>query len=269
MCLLPRVFALSRRLLARLCRVKRILVLCRTCAKHCAYHNTSSIRRAPLNGLSDSGLDRFLPPPGDDEQPDDPRKPEYSAEHGWDLQGGRDALGSDNPALHEDGESLQSHDVANRPGNPCRPHDHEREEHQRETKHEPLIACCPPLHPPDCFCTGKACCPLRRRCADPRSIRLLVGNSIHGLKDAVQCKRYPCRHGPEEAQPARGSLRDAQREVQDEESRNEGRRPDELPQMDSGPAQAVRGSGKRGMMVIATSRVQKPCYLEDQETDKQ
>ena len=32
------------------------------------------LRRPPVDGLSGSGLDRLLHPPGDDEQPDDPRK---------------------------------------------------------------------------------------------------------------------------------------------------------------------------------------------------
>ena len=189
----------------------------------------------PLDGLSDSGLDRLLPPPGDDEQPDRQRKEKGIACIRWHRIGGREALGSDQPAQYDEGEARQSHQVANRPGNSCRPHDHDREQHQRETKHEVLIAICPPLQPPDGFSTGKACRLLHRWCAYPRINRLLEGNPIHSIQDADKCKRHSCQNGTEETHPVRCSLRDVEREEQDEQSRREDHCADELPKMHGGP----------------------------------
>lgn len=115
----------------------------------------------------------------------------FSAVSFTDRIGGREALGTEHPALHDVGKARQPHEVADRPGNPCRPHDHDREQDQREPKHEFVIASGPPLQPPDCFSTRKACGLLRLRCALPRINRLLEGDSIHGLKDPVKASATP------------------------------------------------------------------------------
>src|SRR5260221_3928869 len=72
--------------------------------------------RPPVDDLCGSGLDRCFPPPGDDEQPDDPHKETDLPDEIWDRLGGREALGSEQPAIHEEGQARQPHKVTDRPG---------------------------------------------------------------------------------------------------------------------------------------------------------
>src|SRR6266487_5065396 len=111
--------------------------------------------------LSGSDFDRLLHPPGEDQKPDAPHKDKEIGEELWNRIGCREALGTEYPALHEVGEARQPHQVANRPRNPCRPHNHGREQDQGETKQEAVIASGPPFQPPDRFSARKACRLLR------------------------------------------------------------------------------------------------------------
>src|SRR6266516_603144 len=77
--------------------------------------------RPPVDGLCGSGLDRLLHAPGDDEQPDHPDNGGEAADIVCDSIGYGEALGTDHPALHDGGEAVQSHYVANRPGDSRRP----------------------------------------------------------------------------------------------------------------------------------------------------
>src|SRR5215207_11608083 len=123
----------------------------------------------------------------------------------------------------------QPHQVTNRPGDSCCPHDHSREQDERQSEHEDVILVHPPLQPPHRLSTGKACCLLRLRCACPRINRVLKGDPIHGLKDAVKRKRYPCRNGSEPTHPPQCSRSDIKSEEQNEQSKKEDSHEDELP----------------------------------------
>src|SRR5919197_4819067 len=160
----------ARRLMSSQCRMIRSG---RSVWRRTALSAPSS---APVVGLEGSGLDRLLHPPGNDEEPDAPRKDKDVAEESGNGVGCREPFGTEHPALHQVAEARQPHEVANHPRGPRRPHDHDRKQVQRQTKHEALVTSGPPLQPPNRFSAGKACGLRPRWCARPVIHRLLEGD---------------------------------------------------------------------------------------------
>src|SRR6185503_18099984 len=113
--------------------------------------------------------------------------------------------------------------------------------------------------PPDRFSAREACRLLRLWCAHPSINRLLEGDPVHCLKNAVKRQRHNCRNSTEPARPARRSGVDVKSEEQDEKSSNDDRHAYELAEMDSGPITTVGILGKGGWVVIGIF----PTGMED------
>ena len=223
-----------------------------------------------VDGLTGSGLDRRFPPPGDDEQPDAPRREkEKVGDQHYDSIGCGEAHGSLQPAHHDEGEADQSHDVANRPSNSRCPHDGGGEQHHRETQHEVLIALCPPLQPPDGFNTGKACRLLRRWCARPAaSVACLRATPSTADTTPASASATPAAMAPNN--PTQLGVPCETLSAKNRTSSPARKSPTgRTPEMDSGPARAIREHGKRGLVVTRTLRVQEKQYNSDQYTDEQ
>jgi hypothetical protein len=97
---------------------------------------------------------------------------------------------------------------------------------------------------------------------------MLIGDPIHGLKDAVKRKRYHYRNGSEPTHPPQCSRSDIKSEEQNEQSKKKDSHKDELPEMDGDPTIAAGILREHsGVVISITIGVKKGHENEKQFSD--